>query len=82
MEQKICDFIMPDLMRIGGVSGWMQTASIAAAYKIKMSSHLFPEVTSHLMRITPTADLCEWTDWSEPMLKEPYELKDGNVIIP
>ena len=82
MEQKICDFIMPDLMRIGGVSGWMQTASIAAAFRIKMSSHLFPEVTSQLMRVTPTADLCEWTDWAEPMLKEPYQLKDGHVIIP
>ena len=82
MDQKICDFIMPDLMRICGVSGWMQTASIAAAYRIKMSSHLFPEVTSQLMRITPTADLCEWTDWAEPMLKEPYQIKNGNIIIP
>ena len=60
----------------------MQTASIAAAYRVKMSSHLFPEVTSHLMRVTPTADLCEWTDWAEPILIEPYELKNSNVIIP
>jgi mandelate racemase len=34
------------------------------------------------MRVTPTADLCEWTDWAEPMLIEPYELKNSNVIIP
>jgi mandelate racemase len=82
MEQKICDFIMPDLMRICGISGWIQTASIAAAYRIRMSSHLFPEVSSQLMRVTPTAHLCEWTDWTEPMLEEPYKLKDGNIIIP
>ena len=82
MDQKICDFIMPDLMRISGVSGWMQTASIASAYRIKMSSHLFPEVSSQLMRVTPTADLCEWTDWAEPLLKEPYAIQDGHIIIP
>ena len=82
MEQKICDFIMPDLMRICGISGWMQTASIAAAYRIKMSTHLFPEVSSQLMRVTPTAHLCEWTDWTEAILEEPYKLKDGNIIIP
>ncbi len=82
MEQKICDFIMPDLMRICGISGWMQTASIAAAYRIKMSTHLFPEVSSQLMRVTPTAHLCEWTDWTEAILVEPYKLKDGNILIP
>ena len=82
MDQKICDFIMPDLMRISGISGWMQTASIASAYRIKMSSHLFPEVSSQLMRVTPTADLCEWTDWAEPLLKEPYAIQDGHIIIP
>ena len=82
MDKQICDFIMPDLMRICGVSGWMQTASIAAAFRIKMSSHLFPEVSAQLMRVTPTAHLCEWTDWAEPMIVEPYKLKDGNVILP
>ena len=60
----------------------MQTASIAAAYRIKMSSHLFPEVSAQLMRVTPTAHLCEWTDWAEPMIADPYKLKNGNVIIP
>jgi len=82
LDQKICDFIMPDLMRICGISGWMQSASLAAAYRIQMSSHLFPEVSSQLMRVTPTADLCEWTDWAEPILQEPYQISNGNVIIP
>ena len=82
MEEKICDFIMPDLMRICGISGWMQTASVAAAFRIRMSSHLFPEVSAQLMRVTPTAHLCEWTDWAEAMLVDPYKLKDGYVIIP
>ena len=44
--------IMPDLMRIGGVSGWLKTASIAEAFNIEFSTHLYPEVSAHLMNLT------------------------------
>jgi L-alanine-DL-glutamate epimerase-like enolase superfamily enzyme len=29
--QKACDYVMPDFMRIGGVTGWQRAAAIAAA---------------------------------------------------
>ena len=82
MKNQICDFIMPDLMRIGGVSGWIKTASIAESFGMQVSSHLFPEVSSHLMRITSTAHLLEWTDWAELFLVTPYKIKEGHVVIP
>ena len=40
--QRAADYVMPDLERIGGVTGWRQAAEIAAAHKLQMSSHLFP----------------------------------------
>ena len=82
MKNQICDFIMPELMRIGGVSGWIKTASIAEGFGMQVSSHLFPEVSSHLMRITSTAHLLEWTDWAELFLVTPYKIKKGHVVIP
>ena len=82
LKNNISDFIMPDLMRIGGVSGWLKTASIAESFQISVASHLFHEVSSHLMRVTPTAGLLEWTRWSDIILEEPYDLKDGHVVIP
>ena len=82
LENKICDFIMPDLMRIGGVSAWLKTASIAESFKISVSSHLYPEVSAHLMRVTPTANLLEWTDWANPILTEPYKVVNGYVVVP
>ena len=36
---------MPDLMRIGGVSGWLRASEFAAAAGVPMSSHLYPEVS-------------------------------------
>ena len=82
LKNQISDFIMPDLLRIGGVSAWLKTASIAEAFQISISSHLYHEVSSHLMRVTPTAGYLEWTRWSDIILEEPYELSDGHVVIP
>ncbi|MBV9531641.1 MAG: mandelate racemase, partial [Bradyrhizobium sp.] len=48
------DFIMPDLMKIGGVTGWLNIAGQADAASIPMSSHLFAEASAHTLAVTPT----------------------------
>jgi mandelate racemase len=76
------DYVMPDLMRIGGVSGWLRAAPIAAAAGIQVSTHLYPEVAAHLMCATETAHWLEWQDWADPVLKEPFPVKNSRVEIP
>jgi mandelate racemase len=76
------DYVMPDLMRIGGVSGWLRAAAIAGAAGIPMSTHLYPEIAAHLMRVTETAHWLEWQDWADPILEEPFALKDGQLWVP
>jgi mandelate racemase len=73
---------MPDLMRIGGVSGWLRSAAITGAAGIPMSTHLYPEVAAHLMRVTETAHWLEWQDFANPVLAEPFQLKNGYLVIP
>jgi mandelate racemase len=77
-----CDLVMPDLMRIGGVTGWLRSAAIAGAAGIEMSSHLYPEFSAHLLRVTDTAHWLEWQDWANPILAEPFAIKDGHLAIP
>ncbi len=77
-----CDYVMPDAERIGGVTGWMRAAALAQGAGIEMSSHLFPEISCHLLAATPTCHWLEYVDWANPILKEPVTLKDGNVVIP
>jgi mandelate racemase len=77
-----CDYVMPDLMRIGGVSGWLRSVPIAAAMGVEVSTHLYPEVSAHLMRVTETAHWLEWQDWAYPILAEPFALADGKLVIP
>lgn len=76
------DYVMPDLMRIGGVSGWLRAAAITSAAGIPMSTHLYPEMAAHLMRVTDTAHWLEWQDWADPILAEPFQLKDGHLVVP
>ena len=77
-----CDFAMPDAQRIGGVTGWMRAAALAQGAGMEMSSHLFPEVSCHLLAVTPTCHWLEYVDWADPILEEPARLKDGHVLIP
>lgn len=76
------DYVMPDMMRIGGVTGWMRSAAITSAAGIPMSTHLYPEISAHVIRVTDTAHWLEWQDWADLILTEPFQLKDGNIIVP
>jgi mandelate racemase len=76
-----CDYVMPDLERIGGVTGWMRAAALAHARGVEMSSHLFPEVSAHLLAVTPTAHWVEYVDWAAPILEEPARIVDGAVVV-
>ncbi len=74
------DLGMPDAVKIGGVSGWLRAAGMAEAAAMPISSHLFPEVSAHLLAVTPTAHWLEYVDWSEPILQEPVNIQDGHAI--
>jgi len=77
-----CDYVMPDLERIGGVSGWKQAAALAATRGIEMSSHLFPEVSTHLLAATPTCHWLEYVDWANAIVEQPLRIEDGKAVIP
>ena len=76
------DYVMPDAERIGGVTGWMRAAALAQAAGLEMSSHLFPEVSAHLLAVTPTAHWLEYMDWANVILETPFSLHQGSVVIP
>jgi len=81
LNAKACDLVMPDLERIGGVTGWQQAAALAAKRGIKMSSHLYPETSAHLLAVTPTAHFLEYVDWADKVVQEPLRIVDGEAVI-
>src|SRR3954465_10853937 len=73
------DFIMPDLMKVGGVTGWMRVAAQAEAASIPMSSHLFAEASAHMLAVPPPAHWLEVLARGRAILAEPIQIVDGAV---
>ena len=82
LDARACDLVMPDVARIGGVSGWLQAAAMAAARGIPMSSHLMPELSGHLLAATPTCHWLEYVDWADVLVQEPLRIDDGRALVP
>lgn len=76
------DLGMPDAMKIGGVTGWMQAAALAESAGMPISTHLFPEVSVHLMAATPTRHWLEFVDWASPILETPMAITNGMAHAP
>ena len=74
-----CDFCMPDLMKIGGVTGWLGATGQAAAAAVPVSSHLFVEASAHVLPVTPLAHYLEYLDLAGAVLADPPRPVDGRV---
>ena len=82
LDAQACDLVMPDVARIGGVTGWMQAAGVAAARGTPMSSHLMPELSAHLLAATPTCHWLEYVDWADVLLQQPLRIENGCALVP
>lgn len=80
LQARASDLVMPDVQRIGGVTGWLRAATLAQSFGIEMSTHLFPEISAQLMAVTPTAHWLEYVDWANPVLARPLAIEDGHVM--
>jgi mandelate racemase len=80
LDAQACDLVMPDLARIGGVTGWMQAAEMAAAHGIPISSHLMPEASAQVLAASPTCHWLEYVDWADALLNEPLQIENGRTV--
>lgn len=77
-----CDLIMPDASKIGGATAWLRAAALAQAAAVPISSHLFPEISAHLLAVSQGAHFLEYVDWANPVLREPLVIEGGHAVIP
>ena len=79
LQAESCDLMMPDLMKIGGITGWLSVMGLAQAHSIPMSSHIFIEPSAHVLAVTPTFDYLEFMDFTADILAEPNQVVNGAV---
>jgi mandelate racemase len=81
IDARASDLVMPDVLKIGGVTGWLGAAALAQAHGLRMSNHLWPEISARLLCCTPTAHWLEYSDWWNPILAEPLRVDKGMAIV-
>jgi mandelate racemase len=80
IEAGSSDYMMLDVMRIGGVTGWLRAAALGASHGIRLSNHLWPEISAQLLCATPTAHWMEYADWWNVVIEEPLRIEDGMAV--
>jgi len=81
LDAGASDCVMPEVMKIGGVTGWMRAAALAHAKNIPVSSHLWPEVSAQLMCCAPGAHWLEYATWWNPILADPLRIENGTPVL-
>jgi mandelate racemase len=77
---KASDLAMVDVIKIGGVTGWISAAGQAEAASMPLSSHSYIEASAHAMACSPTASWCEYLDLAGAVLTEPLVCDNGEVV--
>ena len=81
IDAQASDYVMPDVMKIGGVTGWLRAAALAQTRNIRLSNHLWPEISAQLLCATPTAHWLEYADWWNAVISEPLRIEAGMANV-
>ena len=75
------DYLMPDVAKIGGATQWLRAAKMAERHGLKVSSHLYPEISAHLMASISNAHYLEYADWTKLQFSGHQSPQNNHVII-
>jgi mandelate racemase len=71
MSLRASDLAMADLVKIGGVTGWLDAMSICEAGGVPLSNHFYQEMSAHLLALSPVAHYLEYFGIADPVLVRP-----------
>jgi L-alanine-DL-glutamate epimerase-like enolase superfamily enzyme len=82
IEQRSVDIVMVDLVRVGGVTGWMKAAAMAEAFNLPIVSHVMPEMLVHVVAAAPNGLTVEYMPWMLALYEETPKVENGMMILP
>ena len=80
LDAHASDYVMPEVMKMYGVTGWRRGAAMAEAQGVPISSHLWPEVSAQLLSASPLAHWLEYANWWNPIVAEPLVVERGMAL--
>jgi L-alanine-DL-glutamate epimerase-like enolase superfamily enzyme len=82
LDARAADILMPDLQRMGGVTGYLKAVNLCEAYHSPVSSHLFVESSGPVLATAPHGVILEHMDWWESLFDDRLAVVDGAVVLP
>ena len=82
VEARSLDIVMVDLLRVGGLTGFMKVAHMAEIYNLPVVSHLATEVLAHAVAAAPNGLIVEHMPWTFGMFTEEPRVEDGMIVLP
>jgi L-talarate/galactarate dehydratase len=81
IEARSVDYVMIDLIRVGGITQWMKVAGMAEAFNLPVVSHVAPEIHSHLVAAVPNGLTVEYMGWMLRLFDGVAPLEDGELVL-
>jgi len=71
------DLWQPDILRLGGVEGWLDSAALAREYRLPVLPHFYKEYDTALACTIPDGYGVESFDWVDGLIDRPVRIKNG-----
>jgi L-alanine-DL-glutamate epimerase-like enolase superfamily enzyme len=82
LVHRSVDIVMIDVLRAGGITGWMKIAAMAEGFSRPVVSHLLPEIQVHTIAAAPNGLVVEYMPWTRRLFEDPQFPQDGELTVP
>ena len=81
IEARSVDYVMIDLIRVGGITQWLKVAGMAEAFNLPVVSHVIPEIHAHLVAAVPNGLTVEYMGWMLQLFDGTAALEDSELVL-
>ena len=81
IEARSVDYVMIDLIRVGGITPWLKVAGMAEASNLPVVSHVVPEMHAHLVAAVPNGLTVEYMGWMLELFDGVAPLEGGDIVL-
>ena len=80
LSRNALDIWQPDILRLGGVEAWRDSAALAKSYNIPVLPHYYKDYDIPLLCTVSNGVGAESFDWIDPLIDYPLEIKNGYTL--
>jgi L-alanine-DL-glutamate epimerase-like enolase superfamily enzyme len=80
-EAGAVDLVMPDIMRVGGITPYLKVAHMAEAFGIPCASHLMPEISAQVVAAVPNGLIVEYVPYATKLFRNCPPIENGDLVL-